>query len=180
VKRIAAHSGGLPRLINGACDRALLLAYTMETHEITPAMASLAIADLAKEEKPQQKRRLMPLIALLFLAALLAAGVTLRERKKATPPPAPAPSPATDPGTGDDRNAVRLLQELLAKNGFYSGKPDGNFDARTEEGVRRFQEAEQLQVDGRPGGQTLLRLYKKAGGVFPAMTSAKPVSKESR
>jgi len=179
VKRIATHSGGLPRLINGVCDRALLLAYTMETHEITPAMASLAIADLAKEEKPRQKRRLMPLIALLLAALLIAAGVTFQEREKDRPLPAFPPVPA-DQGATDDRNAVKILQELLAKNGFYSGKPDGNFDARTEEGVRRFQQAEQLQVDGRPGGQTLLRLYKKAGGVFPALTSATPVSKEPR
>jgi len=180
VKRIAAHSGGLPRLINGVCDRALLLAYTMETHEITPAMASLAIADLVKEEKPQQKSRLMPLIALLIAALLIAAGVTFHGGEKDRPLPNLPPVPAADQGAADDRNAVKILQELLAKNGFYSGKPDGNFDAMTEEGVRRFQEAEQLQVDGRPGGQTLLRLYKKAGGVFPAITSAKPVSKEPR
>jgi len=179
VKRIAAHSGGLPRLINGACDRALLLAYTMETHEITPTMASLAIADLTKEEKPKQNRRLMSLIALLCAALLFAAGVSLHEREKERPP-AVTPAPAADQAAVEDRNAVRLLQELLAKNGFYSGTPDGNFDARTEEGVRRFQEAERLQVDGRPGGQTLLRLYKNAGGVFPATTSAKPVSKEPR
>jgi len=180
VKQIAAYSGGLPRLINGVCDRALLLAYTRETHDITPPMASLAIADLAKAEPASRKWRPLQTVTILLVACLFAAGLSLYGATRETPPPKPAltvPPAAMETG---DRNAVRLLQEMLALNGFYSGKPDGKFDAKTEEGVRRFQESEQLTVDGKPGGQTLLRLYKKAGGIFTSMTSARTVSNQSR
>ncbi|UFS69572.1 AAA family ATPase [Geomonas sp. RF6] len=58
VQRIYRFSGGLPRLINGVCDRALLLSYTRETYEVTPAMAALAIADLRKDvHRPVVSRR---------------------------------------------------------------------------------------------------------------------------
>ena len=176
VKQIAAYSGGLPRLINGVCDRALLLAYTTETHEITPSMASLAIADLSKDKKSgRKKRRPLQSATILLAASLIAAGLALQGGTRETPPPAPPLTAAPATVAPEDRNAVLLLQEMLALNGFYAGKPDGKFDAKTEEGVRRFQEAEQLKVDGRPGGQTLLRLYKKAGGIFPTITSAQSV-----
>lgn len=178
IRRIAAYSGGLPRLINGVCDRALLLAYTRETHEITPAMASLAIADLAKSEPSPPRRRTLQAVSVLLAACLFAAALSLYGGTGETPPPQPQP-PKAPPARieTEDRNAVRLLQEMLALNGFYSGKPDGKFDAKTEEGVRRFQESEQLTVDGRPGGQTLLRLYKKGGGIFATVTSAQKVIK---
>ncbi|HZV81364.1 MAG TPA: AAA family ATPase [Geobacteraceae bacterium] len=174
VKRIAAHSGGLPRLINGACDRALLLAYTMEVHEISPPMALQAIADLAKVEKPQRTRRILPAFAVLSVLCLAAATLLLYAGKGETPP---GPPPAV---AAEDRNGVKHLQEMLSMNGFYEGKPDGRFDGKTEEGVRRFQERERLQVDGRPGGQTLMRLYQKSGGIFPATTSARTISQEPR
>ena len=80
----------------------------------------------------------------------------------------------------EDRNGVKLLQEMLSMNGLYAGKPDGRFDGKTEEGVRRFQERERLKVDGRPGGQTLMRLYQKSGGIFPAATSARTISHQPR
>ncbi len=174
VKRIAAHSGGLPRLINGACDRALLLAYTREVHEISPAMAATAIADLAPEEKPRRTRYRLPAFALLA-ALCLAAAITLVS-------PGPGKSPAVPPPgeTLDERNGVKHLQEMLRMNGFYAGTPDGRFDGKTEEGVRRFQERERLKVDGRPGGQTLLRLYQKSGGILPAITTARASSPQPR
>uniref|UniRef100_A0A831XFR7 Uncharacterized protein n=1 Tax=Geobacter metallireducens TaxID=28232 RepID=A0A831XFR7_GEOME len=41
----------LPRLINTASDRALLLAHTREAREISPAMAPKAIADVATKAR---------------------------------------------------------------------------------------------------------------------------------
>jgi general secretion pathway protein A len=51
VRKIYRFSGGLPRLVNAASDRALLLGYIKEAREITAPMAVTAIADLKKEEK---------------------------------------------------------------------------------------------------------------------------------
>jgi len=53
ARKIFGFSGGLPRLVNVACDRALLLAYTRETREVSPAMASACIAELRRED-PQR------------------------------------------------------------------------------------------------------------------------------
>ncbi|MBU5615434.1 AAA family ATPase [Geomonas azotofigens] len=78
AKRIFKFSGGLPRLINGVCDRALLLAYTRDCKEVTPAMASLAIADLRKES-PRRKRALQvrALSAALVLCVVIIAGFSV-------------------------------------------------------------------------------------------------------
>ena len=45
-KRIYAYSGGNPRRINAVCDRALLLAYTAEKHNVSGKMTANAILDL--------------------------------------------------------------------------------------------------------------------------------------
>lgn len=178
VRRIAAFSGGLPRLINGCCDRALLLAYTLESHEISAEMAGRAIADLMQVDEPKRRRSMLPAAAaILFLGAaviFLTVG-----RNSATPPP---PSAIQAPPAAKDleQSGVRHLQEMLRSAGFYQGSPDGIFDARTEEGVRRFQEAERIKVDGRPGGQTLLRLYQRSGGTFPAISSPRAGANKQR
>jgi general secretion pathway protein A len=46
LKRIFRFSGGVPRLINIACDRALLIGYTEEDRLISAKMAAQAIAEL--------------------------------------------------------------------------------------------------------------------------------------
>jgi len=45
VKRIYRFSGGIPRLINVACERALIMAWTRESPTITPNIAARVIAD---------------------------------------------------------------------------------------------------------------------------------------
>jgi len=70
AKKIFNFSGGLPRLINSACDRALLLAYTSECREVSPAMAAACIADLRKDAPRSYSPKLKALGALLVLAAL--------------------------------------------------------------------------------------------------------------
>ncbi len=44
VKRIYRFSGGIPRLINVACEQALLVAWTRESLTVTPDIAALVIA----------------------------------------------------------------------------------------------------------------------------------------
>lgn len=47
INRIYRYSGGIPRLINIACDRALLSAYGFNQHKVSAAIATAAIAELA-------------------------------------------------------------------------------------------------------------------------------------
>lgn len=75
---------------------------------------------------------------------------------------------------GNKGKGVKPLQELLKGAGFYDEKPTGDFDAATEEGIRRFQQSEGLQPDGKAGEKTLALLYRRAGGFFPpGLTGAK-------
>ncbi|SNB45712.1 general secretion pathway protein A [Geobacter sp. DSM 9736] len=51
LRRIHRFSGGIPRLVNLACDRALLLGYSRGKVPITGKMADIAITDLRKTDK---------------------------------------------------------------------------------------------------------------------------------
>jgi general secretion pathway protein A len=64
-----------------------------------------------------------------------------------------------DLATGSGGPAVRKLQKLLAEVGFYDGSPTGLFDDLTQNGVRRFQEAKGIAVDGVAGPITQILLY---------------------
>ncbi len=76
LKRIYRYSGGLPRLINAACDRALLVGFTLEASKITSRLAAEAIKDLKKETAFYSRKGRMILIPLfVFLGVLLAAGL---------------------------------------------------------------------------------------------------------
>jgi general secretion pathway protein A len=46
LKRIFRYSGGVPRLVNIACDRALLIGFTEEDREISGGMAAQAVSEL--------------------------------------------------------------------------------------------------------------------------------------
>ena len=59
---------------------------------------------------------------------------------------------------GDEGEAVRLLQEQLRIAGFYSGTATGVFGPITEEAVKSFQKASQLDVDGIVGPATVSKL----------------------
>jgi general secretion pathway protein A len=60
------------------------------------------------------------------------------------------------PGMVGER--VRLLQQTLKEFGYFTGVPSGDFDAQTEQAVKRFQRANQLTGDGRVGRRTLMIL----------------------
>lgn len=160
LKRISRHSGGVPRLINAVCDRALLSAYTREVREISPDMAAEAIDDLVKDFP----RSRFTIKTGIFAAAVIAALViifavsTRNDSNKATIKTGAELSGAT---------GVKALQELLRQSGHYLGEPDGVFNERTMAAVKSFQKAEGLTIDGSPGAKTLQRLYQKSGGVFP-------------
>jgi Putative peptidoglycan binding domain/Transglycosylase SLT domain len=68
---------------------------------------------------------------------------------------------------------VSYLQFLLRAQGFMPGSVDGRFGRRTEAGVRRFQSAYALEIDGIAGPRTLRALARAArserGGVLTAI-----------
>jgi general secretion pathway protein A len=79
LKRIYRYSRGLPRLINVACDRALLAGYTRDKGRITSQIASAGIKDMRKDEVHYvQIRRLILIPTLLMLGALLAVGIYIK------------------------------------------------------------------------------------------------------
>jgi N-acetylmuramoyl-L-alanine amidase len=49
---------------------------------------------------------------------------------------------------------VERLQQRLKDFGFYEGETSGEFDERTEESVKKFQESEGLAIDGLVGLMT--------------------------
>ena len=304
LKRIFKYSGGLPRLINGVCDRALLLAYTRECKEVSPAMAAIAIADLGREAPRTGRAPLKAMSAALALCLIAVAGYLALSGP--TPPKAktaplqvaaapalsreaalqgvaalseqqnlyaavnavlaawqaravePVPGQAASlrtlarqrglsatrisgnlealahldapallhiavPGVGNrlvalvglDRDeasvvpaiagrsklsraelaliwsggatllwkdfhaissrtkpaekaaGVKLLQGLLKQAGCYSGPLNGSHGKITQTALADFQRREQLAVDGQADGQTLMLLYRRAGGFFP-------------
>jgi general secretion pathway protein A len=311
VQKIFRFSGGLPRLINSACDRSLLLAYTSETREVSPSMAAACISDLRKDT-PRSFGIWPKVVALLLLVAVLSAaafgvffGRGPAQTAKAAAPVAPekvqpplsrelarqglagvseqdnlrdalnavldawhSPRFTTEPllgaslasiarqrgmtatrvngdldaiarldapallhvalpGVGNrllaltgigkegvrvapalagrstlsrkelalvwtggatilwkdfngitarvkpaERAAgVRLLQGLLKGAGCYQGPLNGSSGPKTTEAISEFQRREQLAVDGKARGLTLLLLYRRAGGFFPPALS---------
>jgi general secretion pathway protein A len=94
MKRIFDYAAGSPRLINLACDRALLVGYSEETGEITPAIAATAIRELRGGDRTGISRRNMILAAtvmVLALAALVPLGKSLTGQDARPAPTAAAP-----------------------------------------------------------------------------------------
>jgi murein L,D-transpeptidase YcbB/YkuD len=60
---------------------------------------------------------------------------------------------------GDYGNRVVWLQSGLGSLGLYEGQTTGIYDATTEEAVRRFQQENNLLLDGVVGPRTRLVLY---------------------
>ncbi len=88
VRRIYSFSRGLPRLINAACDRALLIAYTRNLHIVSRAMAAEAVSDIRKDLHPQPIRRSFAVALAITLILLIAVGIAAMSRQKPLPPKA--------------------------------------------------------------------------------------------
>jgi general secretion pathway protein A len=165
IKKIFRFSGGYPRLINLACDRALLLGYSKEQTVITPAMAAAACADVSHAEKGRSpRRRLMP-VGVALLVLLAAGGMYLLTTKSTTNKAAPeqAAMPADLSGaagaellseteTGSAVRAFNSLAELwrVAPLQYPPLRP------ATTEAIARQRGLELLRFSGNLG--TLLRL----------------------
>jgi type II secretory pathway predicted ATPase ExeA/murein L,D-transpeptidase YcbB/YkuD len=73
-KAIFKYSGGIPRLINIVCDRALLNAFSQNSYNITGAIAKEAIKELAKmnDTQPSPGRQTKPAFAVLASLLIIA------------------------------------------------------------------------------------------------------------
>lgn len=65
---------------------------------------------------------------------------------------------------------VRTLQQTLKDLGYFIGAPSGQFDAPTEQAVKRFQRDNQLVVDGRVGRRTLMLLLHVGADILASTT----------
>jgi general secretion pathway protein A len=59
VRRIYRFSRGIPRLINVACEQALVMAWTREIRSVSPAIAAEVIAELQQEDEHEGRWSLM-------------------------------------------------------------------------------------------------------------------------
>ncbi len=75
LKRIFRYSGGLPRLINAVCDRALLVAYTKGSHDVSAGMVVAAFSDVKKQEAPAFPLRILRYVALAAVCILAMFGL---------------------------------------------------------------------------------------------------------
>ena len=80
---------------------------------------------------------------------------------KPSPTPKPTPAPSSKPDTlqqGDRGSEVKSMQQRLIALGYYGGKADGYFGAKTKTAVKAFQRKNGLKADGVAGPQTLTKL----------------------
>ncbi len=75
LKRIYRYSHGLPRLINVACDRALLTGYSRDTTKISSRVTAAGIKDMKKNTAPDVKKRHLILIPAAAMLIILFSGV---------------------------------------------------------------------------------------------------------
>ncbi|HMI38184.1 MAG TPA: AAA family ATPase [Steroidobacteraceae bacterium] len=185
LREVHRLSGGVPRLINIICDRALLGAYTRDAHEVGAALVRRAAGEVfGRRVAPAW---LLPVAgSLLLLAALAASAALLRLRPwSAVPSTAPiaatvARSVAAVPApprleevlksAGDEASAERALagQLQLWGGNYVPGATDGCAQAHAQglECVTLRSSLAQLRELRRPA---ILRLEDSGGAAFQVL-----------
>ena len=117
-------------------------------------------------------RNIATLVAIGALAGLtgcsaLGMGGSPAPQATAAPPPAPPPAPAPPaptPGNELSHQTVRQIQTALKQNGVYSGRVDGVWGPKTQNGVSQFQQKNGMQATGSLDDQTLQALHVSSAG----------------
>ncbi len=136
-------SSGVPRVINVACDRALLGAYTQDVRKITPALVRRAAGEVyGRNFAPRWLAWLAGSIGLLALLGILVAGWQLLYRQnsplgKATqaaistvsPPPLPTSVSAGDAPPAPAAPAKPAAPKLVPVNALLAGSEADTTDA---------------------------------------------------
>jgi len=96
LREVHRLSGGVPRVINIICDRALLGAYTEDQHQVNPALVRRAASEIFGERLAPAW--LTPVIAGgLLLAVALVASLLWQRAPRLGPPQAPAAAASATP-----------------------------------------------------------------------------------
>jgi general secretion pathway protein A len=84
VKQIYKYSGGIPRVINIACDRTLLTAFGLSQHKISGSIARASIKELKSRGAKRRQEWIYGNKAIIFFAALalILIGISFRQSLK--------------------------------------------------------------------------------------------------
>ncbi len=131
-------------------------------------------------------------LTLLIAAGISVTGAAAKGQGTATAKSPPAkPGPKTHHGKSTRKTTRRTqgqkapasdriseIQSALAKDGSFSGKPNGKWDSDTVDAMKKFQESHSLNPSGKLDAKTLqkLGLGSQTAGVAPPMP---PVSSSS-
>jgi general secretion pathway protein A len=185
LREVHRLSGGVPRLINIICDRALLGAYTRDAHEVGAALVRRAAGEVfGRRVAPPW---LLPVAGSLLLVAALAASAALLRLRPWNAVPAGVPVAATVEKTiralpapprleavlkdaGDAAGAERALAGLLKlwSGNYVAGATDGCAQAHAQglECVTLRSSLAQLRELRRPA---ILRLEDSGGAGYQVL-----------
>jgi general secretion pathway protein A len=119
LRQIYRYSRGLPRLVNAACERALMTAYSRDAAKITSRIAAAGIKDIKRNTTASSLRKRLVLIpTFIVLAALIAASVYFIRPEFIHSPIVP-PSKGTEEQTKKDPMVagVELFRAMAAELG---------------------------------------------------------------
>jgi general secretion pathway protein A len=105
VRRVHRLTGGVPRLINILCERALLGAYAGQTHQVDRGIVGRAWRELNGGPPRRSHRRLLP-VAAVGLALALGGGWLAHVGKGPDSRPAPEPQAPVPPVSAVDRDLL--------------------------------------------------------------------------
>lgn len=117
IRAVHAASGGIPRLVNVICDRAMLGAFAAGAHEVDAGLVRAAAAEVAGARPHAPRGHWLAWAA--GVLAVLAVGVFLARPNMTapeTPPPAPVVMPQPAPTPVPEVEPARPLQAMLASD----------------------------------------------------------------
>jgi general secretion pathway protein A len=145
LKQIFRFSGGLPRLINVVSDRALLIAYTKGSREVSARMVSDAIADVKKQESRGLPMQIMRYLAVGVVAILAIFGLYEIFGGHIVPTETSASSRETVSGNAvQPQPAQRASLDLQSQ---WIGKTEGESAAAAFNAIARIWGAAPVSVD---------------------------------
>jgi murein L,D-transpeptidase YcbB/YkuD len=111
------------------------------------AMAHASSDGAAKKSQPHRSARKAPQSS-HFVSTKRTTKSTKKKRSRSKPRGQKAPT----------ADRIDEIQAALDRSGFYSGEPSGKMDAKTQEAMRQFQQANGLNPTGKIGALTLEKL----------------------
>jgi general secretion pathway protein A len=187
VDRIFKLSGGLPRLINLLCDRALLGAFVRGKERVSSSIVTAAAREVLGSQKTPVKHRTAVIWALpvliLALGALVMSATFSRYShqneagEKASEIVTVTPQPAADPANGiltwpetlpKEQSHEISLRSLLALWGYDSDESLPVCTRAEQEGLHCHYDRGNLGVLRRLNRPVVLKLVDDTGGIFHA------------